>query len=368
MTTENKNLGSRPRYMLSPLADTILFIYSPLLALAFSIALILLAKPENNQLGGASHFIATVLSSVFVHAHLILVFARTHLNHKIFSQFKWRFTLIPIAIFVVQLFSPFVTEVFFIVVVWWDVFHSSQQTYGIGRIFDRLDGVEVVTHPRIERFWNLVIYAGPIFFGASMHVHLMNFNSLKPFALSSLAAIPGFASTYEEYIRYIAIFVTVATTVAMINTLPNVSFRAFKISRKGLLYLSTGITSILSWGTLPPVYAFFVMNFFHALQYFAIVWWSERRNFGTLLKISWPTPMIAILVGSLVLAGSFIYGAGTQILEHPEWVLMSLVNTVSLMHFWYDGFVWRGPNLLAQNLVKTPGGMRSGIAFCPDRD
>src|SRR4030095_3303186 len=42
--------------------------------------------------------------------------------------------------------------------------------------------------------------------------------------------------------------------------------------------------SVGAWGFLPPVQAFFVSNFFHALQYFGIVWWIEkgniRRSFG----------------------------------------------------------------------------------------
>ena len=36
---------------------------------------------------------------------------------------------------------------------------------------------------------------------------------------------------------------------------------------------------------LPPLEALFVANFYHALQYFAIVWWAERSNLVALFRL-----------------------------------------------------------------------------------
>ncbi len=44
------------------------------------------------------------------------------------------------------------------------------------------------------------------------------------------------------------------------------------------LLVSTGLVSIFTWGFNTFGEAFFIMNFFHAWQYFALVWWSEKKN------------------------------------------------------------------------------------------
>jgi hypothetical protein len=76
------------------------------------------------------------------------------------------------------------------------------------------------------------------------------------------------------------------------------------------------------------------MNFFHALQYFAIVWWSERKTITDFFQCS-KVVGFAILIGS-----GLAYGFWRA--RRPEDFVpyIALGNVVSLMHFWYDGFVW----------------------------
>jgi hypothetical protein len=48
--------------------------------------------------------------------------------------------------------------------------------------------------------------------------------------------------------------------------------RAPDLSSKGLLLFLTGVCSIYAWGFNPFGLAFFIMNVFHAWQYFALIW------------------------------------------------------------------------------------------------
>ena len=50
--------------------------------------------------------------------------------------------------------------------------------------------------------------------------------------------------------------------------------------------MSTAVVSIWTWGFNSFGQAFFIMNFFHAFQYFAIVWWSEKKNLAGRLKLA----------------------------------------------------------------------------------
>ncbi|HEU5056854.1 MAG TPA: hypothetical protein VFU21_10035, partial [Kofleriaceae bacterium] len=56
--------------------------------------------------------------------------------------------------------------------------------------------------------------------------------------------------------------------------------------------------------------------------------------------------MLAVVPGGRVLAaGGFVgsvlvYGFGVQLIRPDMDVLWALTMVVSLMHFWYDGFIW----------------------------
>ena len=129
--------------------------------------------------------------------------------------------------------------------------------------------------------------------------------------------------------------------IACGGTLASLVRQGYRVSRqKILLLVSTAVTSIYAWGFLPPIEAFFVANFFHGLQYFAIVWWIERKTIrgvfglGKLDAGRW----IALLgfVGVLFFLG---VGHDWAAKSGIQWAV-SLAVTVSLMHFWYDGFIW----------------------------
>jgi hypothetical protein len=117
--------------------------------------------------------------------------------------------------------------------------------------------------------------------------------------------------------------------------------RGYRVSpQKVALLVATGACSLYAWGFNPFGMAFFVMNFFHALQYFAIVWWAENGNIARLIGVSnrrWAKPaafavILGVGMGYGVLAEQSDSDAST-------W-LFSLFLVISLMHFWYDGFVW----------------------------
>ena len=76
------------------------------------------------------------------------------------------------------------------------------------------------------------------------------------------------------------------------------------------------------------------MNFFHAFQYFAIVWWTEKKTIMNLFRCPWQLALLILLVCGL--------GYGFWRAHRPQDYVpfIALGNVVSLMHFWYDGFVW----------------------------
>jgi hypothetical protein len=75
------------------------------------------------------------------------------------------------------------------------------------------------------------------------------------------------------------------------------------------------------------------------VQYFGLVWWSERRVLVKRLRLQQfrlGAPLAAVVFMGVTLA----YGALAEITSDESRALWSLVQTVALMHFFYDGFVW----------------------------
>ena len=109
--------------------------------------------------------------------------------------------------------------------------------------------------------------------------------------------------------------------------------------QKVALYVSTGICSLLAWGQNAFGEAFFIMNFFHALQYFGIVWWAAGRNLRRLLRLPDSRAGAAIALSALLWSAA-LYGVVVLTLGPRSRALTCLALVVALMHFWYDGFVW----------------------------
>jgi hypothetical protein len=101
-----------------------------------------------------------------------------------------------------------------------------------------------------------------------------------------------------------------------------------------VLYLVTAFVSIACWGFGSFGEAFLIMNFFHALQCFALVWATERKTITAFLRCP---PALALPIFTAAGLGYGFWRAHT-----PDSIVavVALGNVVSLMHFWYDGFVW----------------------------
>ena len=81
-------------------------------------------------------------------------------------------------------------------------------------------------------------------------------------------------------------------------------------------------------------------NLYHGLQYFGIVWVKEKRSITRAFRLP-ETGLGAILGFGLFVMLLFALGMA-QMLSTVQAVqiAISLFTVVSLMHFWYDGFIW----------------------------
>jgi len=154
-------------------------------------------------------------------------------------------------------------------------------------------------------------------------------------------SIPATAETYQRYLTWTLVGVGAPFLVYYVASYVRLARSGYNVSRqKVALLVFTAIVSIWSWGFNTFGEAFFIVNFFHALQYFAIVWWSEKKTMCGMFGLeSRPGALRRTL--AIYLAIGFSYGLVA--LCNRVWgvaILTQAFLVVSIMHFWYDGFIW----------------------------
>jgi len=263
--------------------------------------------------------------SCFILAHLSLVFFRSHGNPRIRRLHPVRFFVVPPALFILFATWPLARAAGAVLAIWWDVYHSSLQTFGIGRIFDAKAGNDPERGRTMDLLLNLFLYAGPVLGGALLMRHASSFYEFSDLGLLTFKEWPQRMLAQQGRVRLIMLAVGVPFLACYGTYYAFLIHHGYRVdARKAALYLATGVCSIWAWGFNPLGMGLFIMNFFHAWQYFALVWRYEGagRSFA-------------------VFAGlAFAYGVLGSVLGELSALALSATLVVSLMHFWYDGFVW----------------------------
>jgi hypothetical protein len=332
----------KSRDILTPFFDWTLIVLAPLGALL--IGVLIAQTPLGGstvRVFGASGTPADGFIGAFIMAHLIIVFFRSHANPHIYAVHPFRFKWIPVLLFAALVSSVWVRAAVTVLATWWDVYHSSLQTFGIGRIYDAKEGNEPEAGRMLDFWFNLLIYIGPILGGASLLYHLSSFHEFSGLAGSVFfTALPDAVMVKQRLVLKGVLAAGVPFVAWYAWSYYRLSRKGYRFpKRKAWLLVSTACCSIWAWGWNPFGMALFIMNFFHALQYFAIVWAYEERNILRVFGLTEKRPERAL--GLFVFVGSaFLYGTFGSIAGDRNDIVLSLTLVVSIMHFWYDGFVW----------------------------
>jgi hypothetical protein len=332
-------------YLHSVPFDVILLIGSPLLCLVlgFFASRIPPGADEVFFLDQPTTMTSLALKSV-IHSHLFIVFFRSHGNEKVRRRHPVRFWVVPALLFLTTFVSFEALAVAIIVSTYWDNIHSSLQTFGIGRIYDMKAGGDVDKGRQQDIWLNYLMYFAPFLAGPIWNITLPTFAKLGYGPEHAL--IRGL--TWMQPWFQAALWVIAPAYLAYYAWHTWRRLRAGEVLswQKYALFASTGVTAVWAWGFNPFGQALLIVNVFHAVQYFAIVWWSERKNLGTLLGVSATrlAPLLSALL--LVFVGAF-YGfwiaSASDVWATTVWAkrfVLALTNTVAILHFWYDGFIW----------------------------
>lgn len=332
----------RGAYIVGPSYDVVMFIAAPLLALVLGVAIAGTPLADDTvDLWGHPGTATSIFLGSFVMAHLVLVVVRSHLNPRIFARHPWRFVAVPLLLLVALYCSEWALGGAVVLTVWWDAVHSSLQTFGLGRIYDARRGNPPELGRRLDLGLNLLLYLGPLLGGATLLQHLASLEVLDALGLEVFRAVPARAESYQSALAWGLLGLGALYLVVYVLGHLRLARRGYRVSPQKLaLLVATGACSIYTWGFNSFGEAFFIMNFFHAWQYFGLVWASEGDNLRRRLGLGnarWGRPAAL----AAMLAGAGAYGVWAECVDGDEQRLaLCATLVVSLMHFWYDGFIW----------------------------
>jgi hypothetical protein len=220
----------------------------------------------------------------------------------------------------------------------WDGYHSAMQTFGLGRIFDARAGADVTRDRKLEMFFNVATYTVPWVLGPTFALLLPVFEQMWQADMKFLDALVRVrfdnAALFERVVWFLVPACVILFALRQVQRLR--SGEAISWQKVALLASTTAVAAWCFgsglWGQ-----GLLVVNLFHAVQYFAIVWSTEKKS----LAMSARNALI------LIVALGALYGLFMGVFS-KYWfpsalattVIVALRTTVSLMHFWYDGFIW----------------------------
>ncbi len=276
--------------------------------------------------------------------HYFATFARTYGDRLLLKRFKARLTVVPAVLLFtcVWAFTQGHAAAMLLVATGWGWWHWLAQAFGFARIYDAKIGS---FRPRTAWLDKLLVIAW--FLGAIV----LNSNSTENFArlfLDTGVSLPDAA--FFEVLRAVVLVVVVAITTAYVA---NVVWTLVQGERVSWIKQACHVMTIgfywFAFGYMPSFFVSYVLyELFHDIQYFAIVWVSSRSRVQRGDVTDWMRRVFRPGWAGLAtfLAVTIAFGAmdlgGRELSDAPmKSVLAGVFLTAALLHYYFDGFIWK---------------------------
>ncbi|MBI2374764.1 MAG: hypothetical protein HYV07_12280 [Deltaproteobacteria bacterium] len=357
MSTESAKPG---RFIVGPVYDHLFFIWPPLFFLLVGAVIDFAGVAEARVHALGRDFpIFPVFAVGFTTAHVLAVFFRSHLNATVRKQYPIRLFVVPVIMLLLMNVSSRFLAIMAVYLVWFDVWHSSLQTFGLGRIYDVRNGNPPALGRNLDIGLALVTYAGPIIGGVTLYTQFERFQWLANLGIERMTDLPIWTIRNQTSLMTVVAILGTIYVAYYLYAYSQLAKKGYKVSReKILLYVSLSIASVWSWGFDTFGQSYLTMECFHALQYFAVIRWTERDNlqktFG-LSSVPWGGTLAMAIVVVTTMAGGFwaaAFASGT--------LSYTIILTATFCHFWWDGFIWSVQKKSHfQNVSLLPSGGQS---------
>jgi tetratricopeptide (TPR) repeat protein len=269
---------------------------------------------------------------------------RAYGDAELFARYRIRFNVAPVFLVTVCiLYSFYRPDTLSVVVLVWGFWHSQAQIYGFLRIYDSKAGLTDQRTASVDRLLCLSWFAGGI---------VMSEGRMADF-LSVYYRSGGFPIS-ADFIRLLQTAFQGLMLLSVLAYLGHMAWNRSRGRRPSMVKLLAVVLSIGFWwycmvGIRNIVLGIALYEVFHDVQYLAIVWFFNRRRASSGSSTGWltqhlfrPQTRFVFLYVCLVLA----YGASSLLTRTisqtaMQTMLTGLFAASGLLHFYYDGFIWR---------------------------
>lgn len=339
----------RTLWILGSWRDLILYVGTPLLLVpVFALA----------QARWSAQDIYIFVAAFGATGHHLPGMIRAYGDRALFARFRWRFICAPIFLLGVCLaFTWWDLKGLVLVVFFWGVWHGMMQTYGFCRIYDAKAGSFAPLTRRLDfatcaLWFATAVLLSPQRMADTLDTYYASGGPyLQPHLLHSAQQILLVVATAVS-ILFLANFIR----MWVIGQRPNpVKLALLGTSIAFWWYCNNGVTNILAGIALFEV--------FHDVQYLSLVWIYNRTrvekdpSIGGFMRFVFRRSgsLIGLYIGLVFAYGSLGYFKETEI-ETIKRFLTGMVAASGLLHFYYDGFIWKVRERSTREHLGLPGG------------
>jgi Flp pilus assembly protein TadD len=340
----------RNLWILSSWRDLILYVGTPLLLLPiFALA----------QARFSAQDIYVFVAAFGAMGHHLPGMMRAYGDRALFERFRWRFIFAPIFLVAVCVaFTWWDLKGIILVVFFWGVWHGMMQTYGFCRIYDAKMGSFAALTRRLDFALCGIWFAAAVLLSSERMT-----DTLETYYASGG---PYVSPWLLHNARQIMLLVAVAVSVLF---LANFSRMWIQGKRPNPVKLALLGSSIVFWwycnnGVANILAGIALFEVFHDVQYLSLVWIYNRnrvekdRSIGGFMRFVFRRSgsLVGLYIGLVFAYGSLGYFNSRLEVETIKRVLTGVVAASGLLHFYYDGFIWKVRERSTRESLGLTGG------------
>jgi Tfp pilus assembly protein PilF len=337
-------------WILDSWRDLVLYVCTPLLI----IPIFLLAQAR-----WSAQDIYLFVAAFGAMGHHLPGMIRAYGDRALFQRFKWRFICAPaFLVLVCVAFSLWDLKGIVLVAFIWGVWHGMMQTYGFCRIYDAKVGSFAELTRRLDFALCGIWFATAVLLSPQRMTDTLEtyYSAGGPFIP------PALLRTAQQ-----GLF-TVALAVAGLF-LANFIRAWISGNRPSPVKLVLLFTSISFWWYCNNIVASVLVGValfevFHDVQYLSLVWIYNRKrvesdnSIGGFMRFVFRRSgsLVGLYVGLIFAYGALGYFKSSIGVESVKTMLTGVVTASALLHFYYDGFIWKVREKSTRQSLGISGG------------
>lgn len=343
--------GRKPNlWILDSWRDLILYVCTPLLLVPIFIGAQGLWAAEDIYL-----FVAAFGAM----GHHLPGMIRAYGDRALFQRFRYRFICAPIFLVVVcAAFSLWDLKGIVLVAFIWGVWHGMMQTYGFCRIYDAKVGSFAQLTRRLDFALCGIWFATAVLLSPQRMTDTLE----SYYAAGGPLITPALLRAAQQGLLALALAISGVFLV-------NFVWMWIQGKRPSPVKLVLLVTSISFWWYCNNIVASVLVGIalfevFHDVQYLSLVWIYNRkrvesdRSIGGFMRFVFRRSgaLVGVYVGLVLAYGGLSLSKSYVGIEAVKRILTGVVTASALLHFYYDGFIWKVREKSTRQSLGISGG------------